>query len=405
MITEKPVPPSRRRRDVPAHIEAAVLTALQKNPDDRFPGAAALQAALGDGGPARRARPGIARTLALVLASVMLVAGSVYVATRRSVPASARTIAVLPFRTSGDAIFSNGLQDVISSALGRLPGLTVKAYSSDAHFHDPTIEFRAVGLALGVDEVLVGVLLSEADSVRLTVRLLDVRTGAQILTRIYTRSTANLFALQDDVSRDIADEIGLKLTGAQLAASRAGRTEDDTAHLLLVRARGYAQRRTPQAMETAVALYQDALARDSNYAEAWAGLAQAQNLRAVFRGGEPTPEFDSARSAITHALAVDSNSAEAHKALGVWHVMQDRNYDEAGREFARSLQLNPNDAETWLFRGWYLLATNHLDLAIQSMRHGQDVRSRSPRSLERGSLRCSGMPARTVLRKTSSTRC
>ena len=161
------------------------------------------------------------------------------------------------------------------------------------------------------------------------------------------------------------------LTQAQLAKSRAGRTTNPLAHDTLMRANWYARKRTPQDLAMAVSLFNTALRLDSTYADAWAGLAQTHNLRAVFLGQAPTPIYDSAFSAAQRALVFDSNSADAHKALGFYHVMHDRNYPKEGRELTRALQLNPNDPETWLFRAWYYMATNRLDSTIESLRHAK----------------------------------
>ena len=325
------------------------------------------------GGPSRVRRRRNWRTLVLAAVALSLVgAAAAYLATGRSATPLLRTIAVFPIKIlRGDTIFSVGLREAINDDLGRLPGLTVIAYSSGSR--EPPSDFLAVGHKLNVAAVVIAELHQVGDSVRLTVHLWDVHTGKSLWSQIYDREMKGLFALEDDLSHDITAKIGLKLTNLQLAASRTGRTENPEAHQMLVRAKGFAQRRTPSAMETAVTLYQDALERDSNYAEAWAGLAQAQNLRAVFLGQAPTPKFDSAHSAIQHALELDSNSADAHQALGFYHVMHDRNYPEAGRQFTKALQLNPNDPQTWLFRGWYYLATNHLDSTVWSIRHARDL--------------------------------
>jgi len=377
VITEKPVPPSRLRREVPSHVEDAVLTALQKQPDDRFATAAAFQAALVAGAPASGRQRRRRRTLVLgVLGALAIAASMVFVGTHRR---AAPSIAVLRFvngngDTSADTYLSDGIGEEVQGGLAGLPGLVVRGTSSSFHFKDANQSLRVIGDSLDVGTLVVLHIGHFGEALRVTTEMHDVRRDVTIWAATYTQEmTTDLNAIDDSISLHIIDGLKLKLTPAQRSASRAGRTEDPAAHLLLVRASGYAQRRTPQAMETAVTLYQDALAQDSNYAEAWAGLAEAQNLRAVFLGEEPTPMFDSARVAIRRALALDSNSADAHKALGFWHIMRDRNLPEADREFTRALELNRNDPETWLFRGWYFLESNQSDSAIQSMRHGKEI--------------------------------
>jgi eukaryotic-like serine/threonine-protein kinase len=377
VITEKPVPPSRVRREVPSHVEDAVLTALQKRPDDRFATAAALQTALVAGGPASGRRRRRRRTLVLgALGALAIAAAAVFVGTQRR---AAPSIAVLRFvngngDTSADAYLSDGIGEEVQGGLAGLPGLVVRGTNSSFHFKDANQSLRVIGDSLDVGTLVVLHIGHFGEALRVTTELHDVRRDVTIWSATYTQGmTTDLNAIDDSISLHITDSLKLKLTPAQRSASRAGRTEDPAAHLLLVRASGYAQRRTPQAMETAVTLYEEAIAQDSNYAEAWAGLAEVQNLRGVFLGEEPAPMFDSARVAIRRALKLDSNSADAHKALGFWHIMRDRNLPEAGREFTQALKLNRNDPETWLFRGWYFLASNQIDSAIESMQHGKRI--------------------------------
>jgi eukaryotic-like serine/threonine-protein kinase len=374
VLTEQPVPPSRIRRDIPRHVDDAVLAALQKDPADRFATAAALQSALeGDGASQLRSRRRWGwRMKALAAAALIVVAAGAGLVATRHAGARAWKIAVLPFTNldgdSADASFADGLRLDINEALSQLPGLTV-IDASNSRFRKQDLDIQAAGRTLGVDAVLTAHLEKADQAVVIRIELQDVRTLKLLSEKRYNRDAKDLYGLEDSVAQNVATKLGLELTTAQQLAQQAGRTEKPQAHASLVRARGYAEQRTPQAMETAVALFLDALAQDSTYAEAWAGLAQAQNLRAVFLNDAPTPKFDSALSAIGHALTLDSNSAAAHQALGFYHVFHDRNYAEGGRQFARALQLNRNDPQTWLFRAWYYVATDRFDSAVQSIQH------------------------------------
>jgi tetratricopeptide (TPR) repeat protein len=165
----------------------------------------------------------------------------------------------------------------------------------------------------------------------------------------------------------------LTQTAAQLALAHAGRTSNSSAHDSLMVARWYAEQRTPHGLTRAITLYNEAIRLDSSYADAWAGLASALNLRGVFEDSASVPYFAKGESIVLHALALDSNSALAHTEYGFTKVFYDRDYAGAQAEFARALALDSMQSATWLFRGWAYLGEDKVDLALRSMRHGWQI--------------------------------
>ena len=273
-----------------------------------------------------------------------------------------RSIAVLPFanlsRDSASEYFGDGISEEILNALAQLPDLRVTARTSAFQFRGKDVDLREVGRRLDVTTVLEGSIQRSGDAVRITVQLIDARTGYHLWSGRFDRPMVHLFAVEDEISRAIADTLRLPLgLGGRAPASV---TNNPTAHDFYLRGLGLiAQRGT--ALQPAIAYFDSALAYDSNFAPAWAGLAQAQELtmygetQRVWRATLPRAE-----QAARRALVLDSTSASAHAALG--NIHRDRwQWAEADREYRRALQLRPDDPEIMNQYGQFLAQTGQLD--------------------------------------------
>jgi len=276
--------------------------------------------------------------------------------------AAPRSIAVLPFanlsRDSASEYFGDGISEEILNALAQLPDLRVVARTSAFQFRGKDLDLRDVGRRLDVTTVLEGSIQRSGDAVRITVQLIDARTGYHLWSGRFDRPMAHLFAVEDEISRAIADTLRLPLgLGGHAPASV---TNNPTAHDFYLRGLGLiAQRGT--ALQSAITYFDSALAYDSNFAPAWAGLAQAYELtiwgesQSVWRTTLPRAE-----QAARRALLLDSTSAPAHAALGTIHRDR-RQWAEADREYRRALRLRPDDAEIMNQYGQFLAQTEQLE--------------------------------------------
>jgi TolB-like protein/Flp pilus assembly protein TadD len=273
-----------------------------------------------------------------------------------------RSIAVLPLanlsRDSASEYFGDGISEEILNALAQLPDLRVAARTSAFQFRGKDIDLREVGRRLDVTTVLEGSIQRSGDAVRITVQLIDARTGYHLWSGRFDRPMVHLFAVEDEISRAIADTLRLPLgLGGRGPASV---TNNPTAHDFYLRGLGLiAQRGT--ALQPAIAYFDSALAYDSNFAPAWSGLAQAYELtiwgktQSVWRTTLPRAE-----RAARRALVLDSVSASAHAALG--NIHRDRKqWAEADREYRRALQLRPDDPEIMDQYAQFLAQTGQLE--------------------------------------------
>ncbi|MFL5385605.1 MAG: hypothetical protein ACJ8GN_24055 [Longimicrobiaceae bacterium] len=259
-----------------------------------------------------------------------------------------RSVAVLPFANlSGDPAneyFSDGVTEEILNALANVPGLRVPARTSSFAFKGKSGDVAEIGRQLRVSHVLEGSVQRAGGRVRITAQLVDARTGYHLWSRAYTLEPRDLFAAEDEISRDVARQLQIRLDrGARLAR---GGTGDPRAHDLYLQARavtfsGGKEREDWKAnLLEAIRIYQQALQVDSTYALAWSGISDAYAILAD-DFWPPRDAYPQARSAALRALALDPDLAEAHNSLSSVLYFFDWNYAGGDRENARTLELNP----------------------------------------------------------------
>ncbi len=372
-MTSTPPPLARARPDCPAALASLIGRLLAKNPAERPQTADEVVALLrpvaagsGDSRPSRRA-------LALGGAVLLAVLAAIGLALRRPRPpvvapaATAPSVAVLPFENiGGDSAtnyFSDGMSEELISALGRLEGLRVASRTSSFAARAQSGDVREIGRRLAVAAVLEGSVRRDGPRVRVTARLVDVARDSQLWVGEYDNRLENVFAVQDTIAHAIAGALKVTLAGGRAIALVARGPTDPEAHDLYLRGRYFLAARNPASVHRAIDAFHAALARDSNYALAQAGLADAYSLGVPFADFSPADAFPPAKAAARRALALDSTLAEVHVSLGIIAMFHDWDWAEAERRFSRATQLNPSSAQAWLFHSWYLLLTGRADQA------------------------------------------
>jgi serine/threonine-protein kinase len=276
----------------------------------------------------------------------------------RDSAAATRSIAVLPFenvnRDSTTDYFSDGMAEELISALGRLRGLRVASRTSTFAIKGQVGGLADVGQKLGVQTVLEGSVRRYGDQVRVTARLVDVARDSTLWGGEYTNELKNVLFVQDTIARSIVSALSVALGGSGPGLSRP-RSGNPEAYDEYLRGRYFLGRRNPASLATAIRSFETAITKDSSFAPAYAGLADAYSMTAPFGGRRPRDVFDLARSAANRGLALDSTLAEAHTSLGIVAMFYDWDWRTAARHLARAVELNPSYAEGHLFYAWYLL--------------------------------------------------
>ena len=394
--TSDPVPSLRKARpDVPAAVEQIVTTALAKVPADRFATAAAFRDALTGAAPPPRRRVRWQRRAAIASAlvagiAVVLVVGYTLQTQRRPVAPSAEpvpSVAVLAFKNIGDDSanepFSDGMSDEITTALGRVEGLHVAARSSAFGYKGKDIVPREIGRRLQVRYVLDGGVRVRGDRRRVSVQLIDVADGNEVWSDDYDRDARDpdVFAVQDSIARAIVASLRVHLSAPARAALSSRSTENPEAHDLYLKGRFFWNQRGSGgqfALQRAIGFFEQAIAIDSSYARAWAGLADAYTMLPGFGTAPPAAAFPKAKAAALHAVTLDSTIADAHTSLGIVSVFYDWDWGRARREFDRALAIDSTEARTHQFRAIYFTAVGRVDSALVEWRTAQRLDPLSP---------------------------
>ena len=272
--------------------------------------------------------------------------GGVSAAEPRSAPPSrGPSIAVLPLvNTSADPAnepFSDGLTDELIATLSKIDGLRVAGRTSSFALKGKGLGVRALAETLGVASVLEGSVRREQHRLKVAVQLVNTSDGVVMWSQTYDRQLVDAFAVQEEIARAIGGVLRVKLVDATPGDTSRRPTADPIAYELYLRGRHILNaRQSRDGMLRAARYFEQAIAHDSAYAKAYAGLSDVHTRIAVFGYARPREEFLQARAYATRALALDSASAEAHAALGHMLCVQDYDWAAAEREFRRALALN-----------------------------------------------------------------
>jgi adenylate cyclase len=261
---------------------------------------------------------------------------------------SQKSIAVLPFdnlsRDPDNAFFAEGVQDEILTRLAKVADLKVIARTSTQRFKSSPADLRDVARQLEVMNILEGSVQKSNDQVRVNVQLINALTNAHLWAEIYDRKLTDIFAVESDIAKTIADTLQAKLTGSEKQMIASQPTNDTAAYELYHKGRSLWERRSGDNIPKAIAYYEQAIARDPNYALAYTGLAKSYILLPFYTGADRHNVSQKAKEAAVKALRLDPNLAEAHVAFGKVLFLSEIDLGGALREYKRAIELQPNDA-------------------------------------------------------------
>src|SRR5262249_53957896 len=260
---------------------------------------------------------------------------------------------------------SDGVQEEILTRLGRIADLRVISRMSTQRYQSKPRNLSEIAKQLGVKNVLEGSVQKTADQVRVNVQLVNAQTGSQLWADTYDRKLTDIFGVESEIATRIAETLQAKLSGAEKQLITAQPTSDLTAYELYLKGRSLWGKRSGDNLPKAIAFYEQAIARDPNYALAYAGLAEAYVILPAYTATAPQDAYPKAKAAAVKALQLDDKLAEAHTALAFILCIGDLDLAGSISEFQQAIALNPSYATA---HHWYgngpLLALGRFEEAI-----------------------------------------
>jgi TolB-like protein/Tfp pilus assembly protein PilF len=344
----------------------------------------------------RRFSPGrvVFWLILLALAGVMVV---YYAASRSGLPAKALaarqpgepidsslgpdSVAVLPFTNiRGDAgtdYLIDGITESLIGNLAHLPQLKVRSRDSVFHYKAKNADLRAAGSELGVSVLVSGRVLVQGDSIDVSVELTRVRENTEIWGHRYTGKTANLISIQQRMAGDIAKELRSSLSSASRQRAMQQGTMDPDAYALYLKGRYEWNKRTLGDLQNAISYFNEAIGKDSAYALAYAGVADAYSVMPNF-GGNPAEDFPKSNVAARKALELDPSLARPHAVLGINETEYDWDFVSGEAEFKKAIELDPNDATA---HQWYAEKLSQQDRHAEALAEIRRAQELDPSSL------------------------
>jgi serine/threonine protein kinase/tetratricopeptide (TPR) repeat protein len=412
------------RPDAPNHLQRIVRLCLEKDPEDRYQtikdvaielrelrrelaGNAEIDTTVPPGGgdptpgsagatssSATQQTPSSAaeyivtgmrrHKIAVLISTILIIVGAAAYLRARNTGAAIGSIAVLPFVNQNNdqntEYLADGVPESVINSLSQLPNLKVMSRNSVFYYKGKEVNVREVAQKLNVQSVLTGRIAQHGDALSINVELINAQDNSQIWGQQYNRKVADVFAVQEEIAKEISDKLRSKLTGPEQQRLAKRPTENLKAFRDYITGLMYAERRTRGDLIKAIGYYGKALEEDSNYALAHAGLADAYGILGL--RGSPIAPVDGRRQseeAARKALEIDNNLAEAHLALAQSCVLYAPfNFSLAESELRRAIELSPSLAAAHQYLGISFVLQGRLEESLKECLNAQELDPLAP---------------------------
>jgi TolB-like protein/Tfp pilus assembly protein PilF len=388
ILNRAPVPPVRINPDTPPKMEEIINKALEKDRKLRYQSAADIRTDLRrlkrDADSEKSSDEGQTRPLTAIPTGT-----------------THQSIVVLPFTNMSsdpeNEFFADGITEEIINALAQIEDLRVVARTSAFSFKGKHVDLRTVGGRLNVTTVLEGSVHKSGKRLRIMAQLINVADGYHLWSERYDRELQDIFEVQDEIARTIADRLKLTLvrpstdagipfltldegperTERQKPLVRAA-TKNLEAYQLYLKGRFHWNKRTPDESRKAIEYFHEAIGKDPTYALAYTGLADAYNEASFLNVFPPREVMPKAKAAAAKALEIDDGLAEAHVSLGYASFTYDWDWTAAEKHLEQALAVNPSYVRSHAFYPLFLGSLGRFEEAVAAAKHALDLDPVSP---------------------------
>jgi len=292
-------------------------------------------------------------------------------------PPAIDSLAVLPFENSDDdpdtEYLSDGITESIINSLSQLPAVRVMARSTVFRYKAKGADPRAVGRKLNVQAVLIGRVLQRGEALFIRAELVEVQNGWQLWGEQYNRTLSDIFAVEEEISREISEKLRFRLSGEDKNRLLKRHTQDTEAYQFYMKGRYHLNKMSEEASKKGIEYFQEAIRKDPHYALAFAGLADSYGHMGFVGILPPKDVIPRAKEAARRAIEIDDQLAEAHAAMAFILKVYDWDWPASGREYRRALELNPNYSQAHRSYAAYLSAVGKPQEALIEIQRAQEL--------------------------------
>jgi len=374
ILNRKPVDPIEMNPHLPGYLQGIIMKALEKDRNVRYQQASEIRADLMKkyGGIVL----GTASSESTAEIAQPVASGSA------STSAKHASIVVLPFANMSsdpeNEFFADGITEEIINAFAQIPELRVVARTSAFSFKGKQVDLRTVGESLNVTTVLEGSVRKSGNRLRVTAQLINVADGYHLWSERYDRALKDIFEVQDEISKTIANRLKVTLTGERQEPLVKAGTTNLEAYQLYLKGRFNVNKRTPDGFSESVGYFQQAIEKDPAYAMAYTGLAEAYTQLAFMNVFPPKELMPKAKAAAVKALELDGTLADPHVALGYASFGYDWDWVAAEKHFERAYALNPRALTYHIYFAMYLTSLGRFEEALALANRAVELDPASP---------------------------
>lgn len=340
--------------DLPREIESVIWKALSKRPGDRY----------------QTTEEMIDNLTALLPGESGATAGANH-------PSVGPSIAVLPFADMSPQhdqdYFCDGIADELITVLNHIGGIRVTSRTSAFQFKGKNTDVREVGRKLNVSHALEGSVRKAELHLRISAKLVSVADGYTIWSDSYDRDLQDVFAIQEEISRAIAENLKVRLVDVPERPIIPHRTANIEAYNLYLKGRYFWNKRYEGGLQKGIEYFSQAIQLDPAYAPAYAGLADSYNIIGFYNFQPPLQVCPQARAYARKALEFDSRLAEAQTALGWSSTFYEWDFAAAERQLKQALELSPNYATAYHYYALLLIALRRFDEGVAMIRRALEI--------------------------------
>jgi serine/threonine protein kinase/Tfp pilus assembly protein PilF len=394
--TETPEDPRKLNSQIPEDLSRVILRCIEKDKGKRYQSAGELRSELINlekGIPTTervvpKRKPitskeitvtfGLKKLLipALVVVALLVAAVAIWQLLPQKevapIPSDKPSIAVLPFADlspqKDQEYFCDGMTDEISAKLSRLKNWKVISRTSVMRYKSTDKDIKQIGQELDVTTILEGSVRKEKDNIRVIATLINIADSSQIWSETYDQKLKSVFVIQNDIAEKIASALKSQLSPEDKELLQKKPTENLEAYNLYLQGRWFWNKRTDEGLKKAIEYFDQVIEVDSNYAQAYAGLADSYTLLSEYGSLPPKQAFPKAKASAVKALEIDESIAESYTSLAYVKLLFDWDWAGAEELFKRAIELNPSYATAPQWYSFLLLVTGRFDESIAMVR-------------------------------------